>query len=525
MDSSRFKVFAILGLAFAFALYLGVAAATAQIEAVAWVVGGVFAAVCLLLGKHVWILIPATLSLRGGINFLPGMIPPWVLMTMVTGAFFCARVALRRQTLTFRWTWMETAILIVGLTILQAMVRNPVGLRVLGGDSAGGKPYVVFAFAFAAYYLIIASRPEMKMWKWAVILFMVCGIGDGLIQALSALSPGFAQVMVKIYSNVSFDEAMGQGEGYQLGERRFGFLGQIGSILGLIACSYWRPVAALDFTKPWRGVTAGLGVICVLLSGFRGSSLSLFIRFCVGSAIRRKTIDVVLIVMVGLAGVAVIAISDIGTKLPFGVQRVLTAVPFPMRLDPRAESQAHHSSEDRFEMWRLALGSDKYIDNKVLGDGFQFSATEINAMSEAKLPGSYLTSLSWMEQSIAVGNYHGFHVETIRFTGAVGLIAATVLLLVFARFAWRAIQLHRDTVAWGHVIFICMPFLIHPFWYWLIFGSYRTGFPELVATGAMVKVAYELGCHAVNTNVSGGHGDQKVEVRALARRQTVGAPS
>ena len=46
---------------------------------------------------------------------------------------------------------------------------------------------------------------------------------------------------------------------------------------------------------------------------------------------------------------------------------------------------------------------------------------------------------------------------------------------------------------WGYVIFVCMPFLIAPFWYWLIFGSYRTGFSELIAMAAMVKVAYDLG--------------------------------
>lgn len=493
MDTSRFKIFGILVVAFVFALYLGVAAATAQLEALAWVVGGGFTVVCLLLGKHVWILIPATLSMRGGINLLPGMIPPWVFMTMVAGGFFVLRVAMRKQTVMFHWTWMETTVLLVGLTILQAMLRNPVGLRVLGGDSAGGKPYFLFAFAFAAYYLINASRPNLKTWKWAVILYMVVGICDALIQALSAVSPGFGQVMIRIYSNVSFGDSTGQGVGYDLAERRLGFLGQLGSILGLIACSFWRPTAALDFTKPWRALTAGLAVICVLLSGFRGSTASLFLRFCVGSAIRRKFGDVVLICVIGFVAVSFIAVSDTARSLPFGVQRVLTAVPIPIRVDPRAESQAAHSSGDRFEMWRIVLTSEKYIENKILGDGFQFRASEINAMSEAKLPGSYLNKLSWLEQSIAVGNYHGFHVETIRFTGVIGLLVATLALLTFALFAWRAIQMHRDTPEWGHVIFVSIPFLISPFWYWAVFGSYRADLPQAIAMAAMVKVAYDLG--------------------------------
>lgn len=493
MDSNKFKLFVFLTLASMFALYLGIAAATAQLEAIAWVTGGTFLVACLMLGKHVWILIPATLSLKGGINLLPGMIPPWVFMTAVTGGFFAIRVATRGQAITFRWTRMETALALIGITLLQAMLRNPVGLRAMGGDTAGGKPYFIFMFAFAAYYLIVISKPDLKSWRWAVILYIVLGIGDGLIQASSAVVPQIAQVVGKIYSNVNFDNAMGQGAGYVISERRFSFLGQIGSILGLIACSFWRPVAALNPAKPWRALTAGLAVICLLLSGFRSGVASLAVRFWVGSVIRRKGLDVVIVGIVAILVVIFIAGSGMSKRLPFGMQRVLTAVPIDMDLDARAESQAENSSEDRFEMWRIALESEKYIQNKILGDGFQFSTLEVNAMSEAMIEGSSFNNVSFVERSLAVGNYHGFHVETIRFTGIVGLMAATFALFVFARYAWFAIQLYRDSDVWGYVIFVCMPFLIWPFWYWFIFGSYRSGFPELLATAAMVRVVYDIG--------------------------------
>lgn len=496
MDSTKIRAIIIAVLALFVALYLGIAAATAQIEAILWVLGTVFLAVCILLGKNIWILIPATLSMKGGINALPGMIPPWVFMTMVAGGFFLMRLAIRKQPLRIRWTGMETVLLLVGLTILQAMIRNPVGLRAMGGDTAGGKPYFIFAFAFAAYLTIIMSNPSPKEWRWAVILFITFGILDGLIQALSAVFPGFAQIAVRIYSNVSFDEAMGQGAGYELSERRFGFLAQIGSIMGLVACSYWRPMAAIDLTKPWRALTAGLAIVCTLLSGFRSGAASLFLRFAVGSAIRRKYVDVVVVVIIGMLLIAALVVTDSARSLPFGVQRVLTVLPISINLDGRAESQAYHSADDRFEMWRLALGTERYIQNKFLGDGFQFSAVEINAMAESRLESSRLDSVSFVERSLEVGNYHGFHVETIRFTGVVGLLAATIALLVFARFAWKTIQFHRGSQEWGHVIFVCMPFLIHPFYYWLIFGSYRADYPGLIVMAAMVKVAYMFGFQA-----------------------------
>ena len=486
MDSSRFKLVFILVIAFGFALYLGVAAATAQGEALAWVAGGVFFAVCLLLGRHVWILIPATLSMRGGINLLPGMIPPWVFMTMVAGGFVLMRMALRRQSLKFRWTWMETAMLLVALTIIQAMVRNPVGLRALGGDTAGSKPYFIYVFAFAAYFLIIISKPDFRIWKWAVILYLCMGILDGLVQALSAVYPSFAQVMVRIYSNVSFDEAMGQGIGYQITERRLGFLGQIGALLGLVACSYWRPLAALAIHKPYRALVAAAGVIGVLLSGFRSLTAMLFVQFLVGSTIRRRVIDVVVILICGGTLLAVVTMSGLTRELPFGVQRVLSVL--PIDVDPRARDQAENSTQDRIEMWKIALTSDRYIKNKMIGDGFQFSAVEINAMAESRLASSRLRSVTFIERSLEVGNYHGFHVETIRFTGVIGLVAATIALIVFARAAAKAIGKYRDAPGWGHVIFICMPFLIYPLWYWFVFGSYRTGFPELLAMSGMVKL-------------------------------------
>ena len=59
-------------------------------------------------------------------------------------------------------------------------------------------------------------------------------------------------------------------------------------------------------------------------------------------------------------------------------------------------------------------------------------------------------------------------------------------------FAWRAIQKTRNHSYWGMVLFICMPYLIYPFWYWLIFGSYKTEFPTYIALAGMIKLLHVL---------------------------------
>jgi len=483
MGSINIKAFIVLFLGLGFALYLGLATATAQFEAISWVAGGLLLAVCLLLGKNVWILIPATLSMRGGLNFLPGSPAPWHAMTALAAAFFLLNVALRRQSLKLHWGWMETILLLVGLTIAQAFVRAPVGFYALGGDVAGGKPYFFFAVAFVAYLVIALSEPDLRAFRSAVILYIVFGVADGLIGAASQAWPDFARFMLPVYSNVSYSQAIGLEGGLNLAEGRFSYVGQLGSLLGLVACTFWRPLAALDLTKPWRGLVAGFACVLVPLSGFRSLSGLLFTQFLVGSAIRRKWLDIVFITVAGLALVFVLAIGGFVRSLPFGAQRVLSIL--PVEVDSRARLQAEGSSEDRFEMWRLAMGSDRFIENKALGDGFSLKAREVKAMSDSLVG---VGRISFVEHSMSMGSYHGFHVETIRYTGLAGLLAATLALVVFAVRAWRNIQAFRDHPYWTYVLFVSMPFLIHPLWYWLVFGSYKANLPQVIAMAGMIKL-------------------------------------
>lgn len=490
MDSSKLKTIVIVTLAAFTALYLGIAAATAQKEAIVWVCSAVFLAICLLLGRNIWLLIPATLSMKGNVNFLPGTPAPWHLMTAVAAGFFLLRIATRRQSLAIKWTWMETSLALVVISILQALARNPVGVSALGGgDVAGGKPYFIFAVAFVAYAIIAMADTDIKGWRWAVILYLTFGIGDAIINALSGIFPAFAMRVLPLYSNVGYAEAVGQSAGLDLSQSRFGQVAQLGSILGLIACTFWRPLAALDITKPWRILIAGGAVVASLLGGFRSGAAGLFVRFVLGSALRRKWLDIVVISIIGMLVLAALVVSGSAKYLPFGVQRVLSAL--PIEVDAQATRDAEGSSDDRFEMWRTALGSDRYISNKLLGDGFNMSARELQAMRNQTEAGPQLYK-TWTEAALETGAYHGFHVETIRHTGALGLLFATVTLLVFMAFAWRAIQGSRDQPYWGMVLFICMPYLLHPFWYWLIFASYKAEFPQYIALAGMIKLIHVL---------------------------------
>lgn len=492
MDSSKIKVLLIVVMALFFALYLGVSAATAQLEAMIWVAGGLFITLCLMLGRHVWILIPATLGMRGGINFLPGALEPWHLATATVGGMFLIRIATRQQKIAFKWSSLDTAVFLIAITILQAFVRNPTGLMVFGGGTAGGRPYIVFIVAITAFVLIGMADADIKTFRWAVLLHVGFTAIDGIVSMVSGLVPAVAAAILPYYSNVSIDAVNTLQYSANVEDSRIIQFGQLGTLLGLVACSFWRPTAALDIRKPWRAVTALAAIAAILLSGFRGNAGGLFIRFVVGSLVRRKPLDVLIVSLLGFLAVlgtlAVIPVND----LPYSLQRVLSMVPgVTVRED--IDSEAQDSVDMRVRMWEQALLTDRYIDNKMLGDGFGMKQADATLMSLWSMGDKQIRETVHIEEILmANGAYHGFHAEVIRFTGVVGLFAATVAMIIFAVFAKRSINAYREHPYWGYVIFICLPFLIMPFWYWFVYGDYRQMFPPALATAGMLKLLWAM---------------------------------
>lgn len=487
MDSNKLKVVLVVIFAAFAALYLGIAAATAQMEAIAWVVGVLGFVFVLVLGKHVWVLIPVCLALGGNINLIPGSPAPWWGAVGVVGTIFTMRFFLRTSDFQFRFTWLEFAIFIQIVAIGQAFVRNPTGLSILGGDVVGGKPYIIFGFAFAAYALLSVVRTDLKIVRWAVIFAVLMAIVDGGLMLMSVLVPALAMKILPIYSGVSFGAAASGREAGDTADSRLSGAREIGEPLGVAAFTIFRPMSTLNPLRllPFLLMVSSLGF--VLLSGYRSILIYLAIVAVVSSLIRRKLFDVVFCGTLGLFTLTFLVVTDTVQKLPFGAQRILSELPVSVR--PDAREAATKSSDWRFEMWRLALTTDRYISNKWLGDGFAFRADEL-AVMQASLQGDGRGSARFQGQDVmmAKGSYHGFHVETIRMTGAFGLLCALIGLGIFFRYAWIQIQYFRGRPEWGYILWICIPFLIHPFFLMLVFGAYRAEFPQILVAAGLLKV-------------------------------------
>lgn len=490
MDSQKLKVILVVILAAFAAVYLGVAAATNQTEALAWIVGGIGIVFILALGRNVWLLIPAGLLLQGTVNAVPGSPPVWAFGALVAFGIFAMRFALRKPDFTLRLDLMDFAIILNALAIAQAYLRNPTSLLMLGGELAGGKPYATFGVAIMAYFFLSALRTDLSSFRLAVLIMVCATLADGMLSLVAEYIPPLAAFVLPIYSNVNFGVASsGEAFSVDLGEARGGgsFAG-IGESLAIVLLCFSRPIRCLLPTHPFRLILFMLAIGLVLLSGFRSITAYILVVYVVVALVRRNYLDIGAVVLAAFFGVAILAMSGFAEKLPFGAQRVLSAVPF-VKVDEKAALDADNSSEWRFEMWRLALTTDRYIQNKWLGDGFAVSAREMRAQLDAAQGHSDgSTDQDRIEGFMLRGSFHGFHVETIRFTGVIGLLAAVFAMFVFMRKAWQLLVYYRGRPIFGFVAFLAIPYVIFPFWSLLVFGAYRNEFPQFLAAAGLLKM-------------------------------------
>ncbi len=495
MDSHKLKII-LIGIVAAFmALYLGVAAATAQVEALAWVLGVGGLVFVLALGRNVWLLIPAGAALAGGISLLPGNPAPWWVGMLVTATIFLLRFALRRAgEFTWRWNWVDFAIFLHILVLAQAYLRNPTGLTVFGGSDGmvGGRPFFTHAFAIACYVMLsMVAASNLRLIRTAVIVMICCALLDSLAALTGAFVPAVAAIGYRFYSGFSFEAAQG-GMAADASEGRIVEGKEVGKTLGQAVFTLFRPLTALNPLNILPFLMLSIAVVTILISGFR-SVMGLFaIYFVVGSLVRRKYSDVV--IAGGLAVIGLCVLLFVGTSfLPPGAQRILGVLPIPGLVSEKSREHGKESTRWRVEMWTLALTTDRYIFNKTLGDGFGFRKDEMDAAIDAAFGDRRgMARLDPQEVLMRRGSYHGFHVQTIRSTGYVGLAVALFVLGVFFRHAWKHIQYFRGRPEWGYVLYICVPFLIFPFYAMLVFGDYRFDFPQYIIMAGFLKMLWNV---------------------------------
>jgi hypothetical protein len=182
-------------------------------------------------------------------------------------------------------------------------------------------------------------------------------------------------------------------------------------------------------------------------------------------------------------------------NLPLPAQRALSFL--PGNWDIAAVSDAKASIDWRVEMWQIVMKEDRWIANKVFGDGFGFTRRELAMMAATKQMGGGFIGGAEQEGFMITGAFHHGPLSTIRYVGIVGLILYYALIFLLAFRAVKLIRASLGTDLLPTALFVGMPTLYYAITFPFGGGQFDVDVPQYIYTAGLIKL---VGRAAANVN-------------------------
>lgn len=477
-----------MGIGVLFALFAGNYVAEEDYTPIAIVLGGLVGITLVFsVGTNAYLLIPMCWPLVGSIHLLPLPFNVRQIAMIFASLIFVSGIIFKRagsKKVPFDaldlWVMINVGYLVI------VFFRNPVGINVLGGDRVGGRPYVDVALSVFAYLILRRETISAKM----AGLIPVVWLGGEVVNAVGGLVglylPALGSKIGMLYSGF-LPEFGKEDVAVEVGETRLIWLQSLGSTLILfIVCS----VNPTHLIRPGHFFKLGgyiFGLFLIMLSGFRNSLMNVFLITAFASMLRDRFMGIIKVLTIVLVGALFgVLFSYSSINLPWTFQRTLSFL--PGNWDPTAVQAAKDSSEWRYEMWRIALTSDKYIHNKLLGDGFGVSRPDYERMMDAMLGGVGFIGEITQERFMISGQFHSGPVSSIRFVGYFGLALFLILLCLLAQTAYRMIHKSHGTPYLFIAMFIGIPVIIYPIFFLFIFGAFQVDIINSLFYAGMMRL-------------------------------------
>jgi hypothetical protein len=467
------------------AIWLGLNIVTEQTGTIIKIIAAVLFLVCFVLGRRIWLLIPFATSLAIVLR-IPGQPDALLFAQIAFIAFSIPQFLLRKLPLRFQFTELEFWMLMLTLMVAQVYMRNPVGLNVFGGDTVGGKGYVLYVITLTCALILCGMHVPISDLKWVMQLSIAGGLLNLAISIVGVLVPTIGYYTAQTYiksDEVNYEnrDAIDTGAA-----TRVGFMTSLGNNLALWISCYISPLVAL--LKPHWLFLIMVSVAASLIGGFRNGIAALSLTYLLGIAYRSGGRGVLLASFIGMSGIALLAAINLLAPLPPNVQRALTFLPGTW--EQRYKNDAEGSTEWRVEVWKEALLTDRWIKNKYIGDGLGFSAAEFAAqMSHREGTRAGITGLdAHRETVLSNGDYHSGPVSSIRVVGYIGLIIFLLAQIRLAVHSHHLITRFRHTEWFPLTLLIGIPIIYFPFFFVFVFGDFKKAAAAFLLSCAITRL-------------------------------------
>jgi hypothetical protein len=351
----------------------------------------------------------------------------------------------------------------------------------------GGRPYFTTLVAYLGYLVIRRVRAPVRLLYWLPALVILPHFLLDLLNLLTQFYPKLGLALLPFYSGVDIS-AISDAGGIQ-DDTRLVSLGKFGRTIIQSLVSYFPPATFFHPSRFYLIVPFAVAFVMIGLSGFRSELVGAAASLGISSVLRKRKRDLVVYGAVGLFGVILMAgVHQTGFSLPIPIQRALSFL--PLKWDDRATQNAEDSSLWRYQMWEAALKPDStIIRNKLLGDGFGFSALEWSIIRDETFGhGVGFVGGSGQESFIIKGSFHSGPISSIRFVGYVGLALFMWLQLYFLFYVVKLVPRALNTRFMPLAIYIGIWVVYKPFEFIFIFGAYDNDVAYVISYAGLARL-------------------------------------
>jgi hypothetical protein len=267
---------------------------------------------------------------------------------------------------------------------------------------------------------------------------------------------------------------------------RFVELASFGQKLSLLVSSLKNPLRAA--LNPLGLLAILISLAAVLYGGFRIGVMAVILTYVVGTWYRGGFVSVLVGSVLGCGAIAALAVVNLVYPLPPNVQRSLTFLPGTW--EQRYIDDAEGSTDWRVEIWIEVLTTDRWIKNKVFGDGLGFSKANLEYVKGlSKMQGTGVSGFDMHRETIlANGDYHSGPVSTIRVIGYAGLLFLLVFQIRLMVHTHRQILRCRGTEWYPLALLIGIPIMWQPVFFHVFFGDFRGEAAGILISCAMIRI-------------------------------------
>ncbi len=428
---------------------------------------------CLTLRTLTWILIPMFWGQAGQLNGVPLHLPLRDVVVLGVLGFFFTLKAFKIIRSKAVYGWLDVVMFVNILYILFLYMRYPIGVNSIGSDTLGGRAYAEVIFALGGYWILNQVSMSPGLAKIFPLLLCTLSAFFAVIDTITYIFPSTVPVLSKLYSGIDPEsyrrEQSGEDTDVSEGDVRTVFLADVGTTIINLMSSYLSPLTFINPMYIWRFLGVLIAVLFCLKSGHRITMPAIGVTILMAAYFRKGFAAMVIMILIGFPPfLLLIAGQGHLYKLPETAQRSLCFLPGDW--DPDVKLSAEDSTEWRLQMWDIMLHDDRYIHDKVFGDGFGFSREEFERMAAGG------GQIEFMETN----SPHSGPVSTIRVAGYVGLGLFILLLLACSVRSWRLIRATKGGPFYPFALFTGIQTIYSSFGFVFIFGDFKGDLPNMI---------------------------------------------